>query len=116
MDEKMDSFFKMFQIIRACLQFSPYTHFYTQVLIDLIVKTYNTKVLLYLYEAKFVHMAGLCHTPHFIKTLHCIFWLYLLMFSTICRICLSSISLLSVLYFNLTFTYPLSLSDNCTIK
>lgn len=44
MDEKMDSFFKMFQIVRACLQFSPYTHFYTQVLIDLIVKTYNTKV------------------------------------------------------------------------
>ena len=43
MDEKMDSFFKMFQIVRACLQFSPYTHFYTQVLIDLIVKTYNTK-------------------------------------------------------------------------
>ena len=44
MDEKMDCFFKMFQIVRACLQFSPYTHFYTQVLIDLIVKTYNTKV------------------------------------------------------------------------
>lgn len=44
MDEKMDSFFKIFQIVRACLQFSPYTHFYTQVLIDLIVKTYNTKV------------------------------------------------------------------------
>ena len=43
MDEKMDYFFKMFQIVRVCLQFSPYTHFYTQVLIDLIVKTYNTK-------------------------------------------------------------------------
>ena len=34
----------MFQIVRACLEFSPYTHFYTQVLIDIIVKTYNTKV------------------------------------------------------------------------
>ena len=33
----------MFQIVRACLNFSPYTHFYTQVLIDIIVKTYNTK-------------------------------------------------------------------------
>lgn len=43
-DEKMDCFFKMFQIVRACLEFSPYTHFYTQVLIDIIIKTYNTKV------------------------------------------------------------------------
>ncbi len=43
-DEKMDCFFKMFQIVRACLRFSPYTHFYTQVLIDIIVKTYNSKV------------------------------------------------------------------------
>lgn len=43
MEEKMDCFFKMFQIVRACLEFSPYTHFYTQVLIDIIVKTYNTK-------------------------------------------------------------------------
>ena len=34
----------MFQIVRACLKFSPYTHFYTQVLIDIIIKTYNTKV------------------------------------------------------------------------
>ena len=45
MDEKMDCFFKMFQIVRACLELSPYTHFYTQVLIDIIVKTYNTKTL-----------------------------------------------------------------------
>ena len=44
MDEKMDCFFKIFQIVRACLEFSPYTHFYTQVLIDIIVKTYNSKV------------------------------------------------------------------------
>ncbi len=43
-DKKMDCFFKMFQIVRACLEFSPYTHFYTQVLIDIIIKTYNTKV------------------------------------------------------------------------
>ena len=43
-DEKIDSFLKMFHIVRACLKFSPYTHFYTQVLIDIIVKTYNTKV------------------------------------------------------------------------
>lgn len=42
-DENMDCFFKMFQIVRACLNFSPYTHFYTQVLINIIVKTYNTK-------------------------------------------------------------------------
>ena len=44
MDEKIDCFFKMFQIVRACLEFSPYTHFYTQVLIDIIIKTYNTKI------------------------------------------------------------------------
>lgn len=43
-DEKIDCFLKMFQIVRACLKFSPYTHFYTQVLIDIIVKTYNSKV------------------------------------------------------------------------
>ncbi len=42
-EEKLDCFFKMFQIVRACLNFSPYTHFYTQILIDIIVKTYNTK-------------------------------------------------------------------------
>lgn len=43
-DKKINCFLKMFQIVRACLKFSPYTHFYTQVLIDIIVKTYNTKV------------------------------------------------------------------------
>ena len=42
-DENMDCFFKMFQFVRACLEFSPYTHFLTQVLIALIVKTYNFK-------------------------------------------------------------------------
>ena len=41
-EENMDCFFKMFQIVRSCLEFSPYTHFYTQVLIDIIVKTYNS--------------------------------------------------------------------------
>lgn len=30
--------------VSECLNFSPYAHFYTQVLIDIIVKTYNTKV------------------------------------------------------------------------
>lgn len=43
-DENLDCLFKMFQIVRSCLNFSPYTHFYTQVLIDIILKTYNTKV------------------------------------------------------------------------
>ena len=42
-DDRLDCFFKMFQLVRACLEFSPYTHFYTQVLIDVIIKTYNTK-------------------------------------------------------------------------
>ena len=42
-DDRLDCFFKMFQLVRACLNFSPYTHFYTQVLIDIIIKTYNTK-------------------------------------------------------------------------
>ena len=42
-DDRLDCFFKMFQLVRACLEFSPYTHFYTQILIDIIVKTYNTK-------------------------------------------------------------------------
>ena len=42
-EERYDCFLKMFQIVRACLNFSPYTHFYTQVLIDIIVKTYNSK-------------------------------------------------------------------------
>ena len=38
----MDCYFKMFQIVRACLQLSPYTHFHTQLLIDIIIKTYNS--------------------------------------------------------------------------
>ena len=46
MDEKLDCFFKMFQIVRACLEFSPYTHFYTQVLIDIIVKTWIVNTFL----------------------------------------------------------------------
>lgn len=41
-DENMDCLFKMFQIVKTCLELSPYTHFYTQVLIDLILKTYNS--------------------------------------------------------------------------
>lgn len=42
-DENMNYFFKSFQLVSACLNFSSFTHFYTQVLIDIIVKTYNTK-------------------------------------------------------------------------
>ncbi len=42
-DDRLDCFFKMFQLVIACLEISPYTHFYTQVLIDIIIKTYNTK-------------------------------------------------------------------------
>ena len=43
MDEKLDYLLKLFYKVDECLEFSPYTHFYTQVLIDIIVKTYNTK-------------------------------------------------------------------------
>ena len=40
-----DEFFeKLFAKVEACLFFSPYTHFYTQTLIDIIVKTYDTEV------------------------------------------------------------------------
>lgn len=42
MEIEMDCYFKMFQIVRACLQLSPYTHFHTQLLIDIIIKTYNS--------------------------------------------------------------------------
>ena len=41
MTAKIDFFIEMFAKVRECLNFSPYTHFYTQVLIDIIVKTYN---------------------------------------------------------------------------
>ena len=63
MDKKMDCFFKMFQIVRACLEFSPYTHFYTQVLIDIIVKTYNTKVFRKEYNREYKRIYGL-HYNH----------------------------------------------------
>lgn len=42
MEIEMDCYFKMFQIVRAGLQLSPYTHFHTQLLIDIIIKTYNS--------------------------------------------------------------------------
>lgn len=42
MEIEMDCYFKMFQIVRACLQLSPYTHFHTQLLIYIIIKTYNS--------------------------------------------------------------------------
>jgi len=41
MTAKIDFFIEMFAKVRECLSFSPYTHFYTQALIDIIVKTYN---------------------------------------------------------------------------
>lgn len=40
-DEFLDKFFAK---VEECLFFSPYTHFYTQTLIDIIVKTYDTEV------------------------------------------------------------------------
>ena len=53
-DIQMDYLFKMFLMVKDILSFSPYTHFYTQTLIDIIVKTYNTGVfrtdLLYKYK------------------------------------------------------------------
>ena len=45
---------KLLTKVEECLFFSPYTHFYTQTLIDIIVKTYDTEVyrtdLLYKYK------------------------------------------------------------------
>lgn len=53
-DIQMDYLFKMFLLVKDILSFSPYTHFYTQTLIDIILKTYNTSVfrtdLLYKYK------------------------------------------------------------------
>ena len=53
-DIQIDYLFKMFLLVKNILSFSPYTHFYTQTLIDIIVKTYNTGVfrtdLLYKYK------------------------------------------------------------------
>lgn len=43
MDNKVNYMFQMFAKVLECLEFSPYTHFYTQLLIDIIIKTYNTK-------------------------------------------------------------------------
>lgn len=40
-DEFLD---KLFAKVEECIFFSPYTHFYTQTLIDIIVKTYDTEV------------------------------------------------------------------------
>lgn len=67
MDEKLDCFFKMFQIVKVCLEFSPYTHFYTQVLIDIIVKTYNSKVFrtdLFFKSQIGVHIENLKYYPN----------------------------------------------------
>ena len=44
MDKKVNYLFEMFHKVQECLNFSPYTHFYTQTLIDIIIKTYNSGV------------------------------------------------------------------------
>lgn len=36
-----DLYIKISEIVFKCLQFSPYTHFYNQLLIDTLIKTYN---------------------------------------------------------------------------
>ena len=41
MDTQIDYYMKMMKKEKECLEFSPYTHFYNQVFIDLMVKTYN---------------------------------------------------------------------------
>lgn len=43
-DDQIGFYFVMFQYVKEILKFSPYTHFYTQTLIDLIVKTYNSGI------------------------------------------------------------------------
>ena len=53
-DEKIDCFLKMFKIVRACLKFSPYTHFYTQVLSELEEDEYTTQILLMKWVQEFV--------------------------------------------------------------
>ena len=41
-DKKVNFLFEMFHKVQESLNFSPYTHFYTQTLIDIIIKTNNT--------------------------------------------------------------------------
>ena len=43
-DKKVNFLFEMFHKVQECLNFSPYTHFYTQTLIDIIIKTYNSGI------------------------------------------------------------------------
>lgn len=43
-DDQMGFYFVMFQYVKEILKFSPYTHFYTQTLIDIIIKTYNSRI------------------------------------------------------------------------
>ena len=45
-DDQMGFYFVMFQYVKEILKFSPYTHFYTQTLIDIIVKTYNSGIFI----------------------------------------------------------------------
>lgn len=44
MDKKVNFLFEMFHKVQECLNFSPYTHFYTQTLIDIIIQTYHSGV------------------------------------------------------------------------
>lgn len=43
-DEQMGYYLEMLYYVKEILKFSPYTHFYTQTLIDLIIKTYNSGI------------------------------------------------------------------------
>lgn len=43
-DEQMGYYLEMLHYVKEILKFSPYTHFYTQTLIDIIVKTYNSGI------------------------------------------------------------------------
>lgn len=43
-DEKIKYFFDMSSFVSEILDFSPYTHYYTQALIDIIIKTYNSGI------------------------------------------------------------------------
>lgn len=40
-NKEYDLYFDINNILEKCLEFSPYTHFYNQILVDTIIKTYN---------------------------------------------------------------------------
>lgn len=43
-EEQISYYLEMLYYVKEILQFSPYTHFYTQTLIDIIIKTYNSGI------------------------------------------------------------------------